>query len=244
MAGRSLSWVYEFWRSHDGAADSTAATGRPTRVLDRIRAARIGRRDARGRRGTREHPARRSAGRVSRLADTSRAVSTKFDVAAEDEPGHPQQRLAVASRRRGQAGIAMRRITSRFVLLIATAAVLPLVIYGYVSINSLRSGTRTSVREGNVKVAKQVAEQVSMYMRHNTRVLQSVGAELGATELTPVAAGPHPQGLRPRSSRSSARSPSSISAGAATRDERHRRRPADGSGAGAAPAGEAATSRR
>jgi len=79
----------------------------------------------------------------------------------------------------------MRRITSRFVLLIATAAVLPLVVYGYVSISSLRTGTGTSIRDGNLRVAGQVAEQVSMYLRHNTRVLQSVGAELGATGLEP-----------------------------------------------------------
>ncbi|HYT74469.1 MAG TPA: sensor histidine kinase [Vicinamibacterales bacterium] len=78
----------------------------------------------------------------------------------------------------------MRRITSRFVLLIATAAILPLATYGAVSINSLQKGTGTSVREGNLKVATQVAEQVSMYMQHNTRVLQSVGAELGSTGLS------------------------------------------------------------
>jgi signal transduction histidine kinase len=69
------------------------------------------------------------------------------------------------------------------VLLIGTAAVLPLVVYGYVSVNSLRSGTEASVQDGNRKVAKQVSEQVSMYMQHNTRVLQSVGSELGATAL-------------------------------------------------------------
>ena len=79
----------------------------------------------------------------------------------------------------------MRRITSRFVLLIATAAVLPLVVYGIVSVNSLRTGTGASIRDGNLKVATQAVEQVSMYLRHNTRVLQSVGAELGATGLEP-----------------------------------------------------------
>ena len=77
----------------------------------------------------------------------------------------------------------MNRITSRFVLMIATAAILPLVGYGVVSVTSLRTGTGTSVREGNQKVAEQVAEQVAMYMQHNTRVLQSVGTELGATAL-------------------------------------------------------------
>jgi signal transduction histidine kinase len=78
----------------------------------------------------------------------------------------------------------MRRITTRFVLLIATAAVLPLVVYGFVSISSLRSGTKVSVQAGNRNVAKQVAAQVSGYMENNQRVLQSLGAELGSTELT------------------------------------------------------------
>jgi signal transduction histidine kinase len=90
----------------------------------------------------------------------------------------------VAPRGRRETGGAVKRITSRFVLLIATAAVLPLVVYGYVSINSLRNGTEISVREGNKNVAKQVADQVSLYMKHNQRVLQSVGTELGATGLT------------------------------------------------------------
>jgi signal transduction histidine kinase len=77
----------------------------------------------------------------------------------------------------------MKRITARFVLLIATAAVLPLLLYGVVSINSLRDGTDAEVRQGNIRVAEQVAEQVAMFMQNNTRVLESLGTELGATRL-------------------------------------------------------------
>ena len=77
----------------------------------------------------------------------------------------------------------MRRITGRFVLLIASAAVAPLVIYGLVSVNSLRLGTRSSVEEGNQRVAQQVAEQVSLYISNNVRVLTSIGAELRSTRL-------------------------------------------------------------
>jgi signal transduction histidine kinase len=77
----------------------------------------------------------------------------------------------------------MKGITSRFVLLIASAAVLPLVIFGIVSITSLRNGTESSVREGNGKVARQASDQIAMYMQHNIRVLESVGTELGATDL-------------------------------------------------------------
>ena len=79
----------------------------------------------------------------------------------------------------------MKRITSRFVLLIATAAVLPLVLYGAVSVRSLRAGTQGSVTDGNQKVAEQVAAQVDLYTRSNARVLQSIGAELNAVALTP-----------------------------------------------------------
>jgi signal transduction histidine kinase len=82
------------------------------------------------------------------------------------------------------ASFTVKRITSRFVLLIATAAVLPLVVYGAVSIRSLEDGTSTSVIEGNTKVARQVAERVASYMDDNARVLRSVGAELNSTHLS------------------------------------------------------------
>jgi signal transduction histidine kinase len=75
------------------------------------------------------------------------------------------------------------RITSRFVLLIATAAIAPLVIYGGISVTSLRDGTRDSVREGNLRVAEQVAGQIEQYIDYNARVLRSVGLELRSTGL-------------------------------------------------------------
>src|SRR4029077_19098002 len=118
------------------------------------------------------------------FGETTRAVSRNFDVAAE--AGRDIVPFAGDWRvERKKARREMRRITARFVLLIALAALLPLVVYGYVSINSLRSGTSASIREGNQKVATQAVEQVTMYLRHNPRVLQSVGAELGATGLEP-----------------------------------------------------------
>ena len=77
----------------------------------------------------------------------------------------------------------MTRITSRFVLLIATAAVAPLVLYGLVSVSYLRSGTQDSVTEGNSQVAKQVSEHIRLYFDNNVRVLRSVGMELLDTHL-------------------------------------------------------------
>jgi signal transduction histidine kinase len=74
-------------------------------------------------------------------------------------------------------------ITSRFVLLIATAAVAPLVVYGLVSMQTLRQGTRESVRIGNERVAQQVATQIKLYIDNNARILRSIAQELGATDL-------------------------------------------------------------
>jgi signal transduction histidine kinase len=77
----------------------------------------------------------------------------------------------------------MTRITSRFVLLIASAAVAPLVVYGVLSLFYLRSGTVTSVTAGNQRVADRIAEQIGQYIAHNTRVLRSVGLELRGINL-------------------------------------------------------------
>ncbi len=77
----------------------------------------------------------------------------------------------------------MRRITSRFVLLIATAAVLPLVVYGLVSVSSLRIGTEQSVGRGNEAVAQQVAARIRLYFDNNLRVLSSIGTEIRGTQL-------------------------------------------------------------
>ncbi|MEN3337295.1 MAG: two-component system, NtrC family, sensor kinase [Acidobacteriota bacterium] len=78
-----------------------------------------------------------------------------------------------------------RGITSRFVLLIATAAVLPLVVYGLVSVESLRRGTEQSVSRGNQEVARQIAKRIGQYFDNNVRVLSSIGEELNGTGLQP-----------------------------------------------------------
>ena len=77
----------------------------------------------------------------------------------------------------------MRRITYRFVLLIASAAIAPLLLYGIISIRNLQQGTESTVREGNRRLANQVSEEIGQYMEHNTRVLKSVGLVLRGTNM-------------------------------------------------------------
>jgi hypothetical protein len=77
----------------------------------------------------------------------------------------------------------VRRITTRFALLIATAAFLPLAVYGLVSVRSLQAGTERSVIRGNHALAEQIARRIGLYFEHNARVLRTIGAELRGTQL-------------------------------------------------------------
>ena len=77
----------------------------------------------------------------------------------------------------------MKRITSRFALLLAAAGILPLLVYGAVSIFSLRDATRRSVISGNENVAKRVAEQIGLYVQSNVSILKSVAGNLEDTNL-------------------------------------------------------------
>jgi signal transduction histidine kinase len=73
------------------------------------------------------------------------------------------------------------RIRGRFALLVATAAVLPLVIFGIVAVGSLRTGTRQSVTAGNVLAASRAAEQIEQYLMHAIATLQALAADLQGT---------------------------------------------------------------
>ncbi|OFW35477.1 MAG: hypothetical protein A3F70_16430 [Acidobacteria bacterium RIFCSPLOWO2_12_FULL_67_14] len=77
----------------------------------------------------------------------------------------------------------MTRISTRFALLLAAAAVVPLLGYGAVSIYSLRTGAQQAVILGNLNVARQVAEQIELYVTGSVKILKAVGADLQQTGL-------------------------------------------------------------
>jgi len=72
----------------------------------------------------------------------------------------------------------------RFAAMLATAAVVPLLTYGAVSVYSLREGTRRTVTDGNLNVARQVGEQVRRYISTNLQILHALAADLESTSLT------------------------------------------------------------
>jgi len=79
----------------------------------------------------------------------------------------------------------IRRIATRFALLLAVAAIVPLIAYGIVSILSLRLGTRESVIAGNLNVATRAATEIGRYVVANAEILKALAADLQDTGLDP-----------------------------------------------------------
>ncbi len=77
----------------------------------------------------------------------------------------------------------MSTLRVRFAAMLATAAVVPLLTYGVVSVYSLRESTRRTVTEGNLNVARQVGEQVRRYISTNLQILDALAADLDGTGL-------------------------------------------------------------
>src|SRR5207249_11285714 len=77
----------------------------------------------------------------------------------------------------------IRRIARRFALLLALAAVLPLIAYGVISIWSLQRGTRASITTGNQNVATRAAEEIRRYVTTNADLLKALAADLQNTQL-------------------------------------------------------------
>ena len=78
----------------------------------------------------------------------------------------------------------MTGIRAKIAVLVASAAIAPLLIYGIVSIASLRRATEGSVAAGNSAIATQVASRIAEYFEANGRVLRALGQELNGTQLS------------------------------------------------------------
>ena len=76
------------------------------------------------------------------------------------------------------------RLAIRFALLLAAAAVVPLLVYGFISLISLQRGTRESIVAGNLNVATRAAEEIRRYVASNAAILKALGADLQNTGLT------------------------------------------------------------
>jgi signal transduction histidine kinase len=78
----------------------------------------------------------------------------------------------------------IRHIATRFTLILAGAAIVPLIAFGIVSLLSLRSGTRESVIAGNHNVATRAADEIERYVSSHAEILKSLAAEIQDIGLT------------------------------------------------------------
>ncbi len=65
----------------------------------------------------------------------------------------------------------------------AAAAVVPLLAYGAWSVLSVRTGAEQAVIQGNLDVARRVAEQIDLYITSSIKILNAVSADLQQTGL-------------------------------------------------------------
>jgi signal transduction histidine kinase len=79
----------------------------------------------------------------------------------------------------------VKRISTRFAILLAVAGVLPLLANGATSILSLRNNSEASVRDANTNVAQRVGEQIAQYVRSSIAILNAVAANVQQTALQP-----------------------------------------------------------
>ncbi|HEX4347329.1 MAG TPA: sensor histidine kinase [Vicinamibacterales bacterium] len=77
----------------------------------------------------------------------------------------------------------IRHIATRFALILAAAAALPLMAYGVASVHSLQQGTRESVTAGNLNVATRAADEIGRYVTTNAELLKAVASDLQDTGL-------------------------------------------------------------
>jgi signal transduction histidine kinase len=77
----------------------------------------------------------------------------------------------------------IRHIAVRFALILAVAAIVPLVGYGAWSLITLERGTRESVVAGNSNVATRAAEEIRRYVFSNAEILKALSADLQNTGL-------------------------------------------------------------
>jgi signal transduction histidine kinase len=77
----------------------------------------------------------------------------------------------------------MKRIATRFALMMAAAAVLPLLAFGALSIFSVRDGAEQAIVNGNLNVARRTAAQIENDIANSVKILKALAADLQHTGL-------------------------------------------------------------
>jgi len=79
----------------------------------------------------------------------------------------------------------MKRISTKLIILLVSAALIPLVLFGIFSIVASRAANYSSVSEGNLNVAKRAADQIELYVQNGIHILKGIAENINRTHLEP-----------------------------------------------------------
>src|ERR1700722_11728763 len=77
----------------------------------------------------------------------------------------------------------IRHIATRFALILAAAAAVPLIAFGVASLRSLQPGPPAPIVPGNLNGATRAAAEIRRYVTTNAELLKAVAADLQNTGL-------------------------------------------------------------
>ncbi|UCD70719.1 MAG: HAMP domain-containing protein [Syntrophobacterales bacterium] len=77
----------------------------------------------------------------------------------------------------------MKKISTKLIILLVSAALVPLVLFGIFSIMASRATTYRSISEGNLNVAKRAADQIELYVQNGTQILKGIAENISRTHL-------------------------------------------------------------
>jgi len=77
----------------------------------------------------------------------------------------------------------MKRISTKLIILLVSAALIPLVLFGIFSIMASRTATYRSVSEGNLNVARRGADQIELYVDNGIQILKGIAENVNRTHL-------------------------------------------------------------
>lgn len=81
--------------------------------------------------------------------------------------------------------IRFRSITLKLTFLLILAAILPLTVFGMISVYQARSTAREAVLVGNIRVARRAAEQIGQYLNNSLAILRSTAENVSRADLKP-----------------------------------------------------------
>lgn len=77
----------------------------------------------------------------------------------------------------------MRKVSVKLIVLLILAALVPMILYGIISIWASRKANYRSVSEGNLNVAKRAAEQMELYVVNSLNILRAISENINRINL-------------------------------------------------------------